>query len=50
MAVEFVSKYYQEAPDHVTSPALAKAGPGIDLIIDSHSHSFFEEPLKVGNT
>jgi 5'-nucleotidase/UDP-sugar diphosphatase len=40
----------QEAPDHATSPALAEAVPGIDIIIDGHSHSFFEEPLKVGNT
>jgi 5'-nucleotidase/UDP-sugar diphosphatase len=40
----------QEAPDHVTSPTLAEAVPGIDIIIDGHSHSFFEEPLKVGNT
>jgi 5'-nucleotidase/UDP-sugar diphosphatase len=40
----------QEAPDHVTSPALAEAVPDIDIIIDGHSHSFFEEPRKVGNT
>jgi 5'-nucleotidase/UDP-sugar diphosphatase len=40
----------QEAPDHVTSPALAEAVPDIDIIIDGHSHSFFEEPHKVGNT
>jgi 5'-nucleotidase/UDP-sugar diphosphatase len=40
----------KEAPDHVTSPALAEAVPDIDIIIDGHSHSFFEEPLKVGNT
>jgi 5'-nucleotidase/UDP-sugar diphosphatase len=40
----------QEAPDHVTSLALAEAVPGIDIIIDAHSHSFFEEPRKVGDT
>ncbi|MDR0639873.1 MAG: 5'-nucleotidase C-terminal domain-containing protein [Spirochaetaceae bacterium] len=40
----------REAPDHVTSPALAQAVPDIDIIIDGHSHSLFEEPLKVGGT
>jgi 5'-nucleotidase/UDP-sugar diphosphatase len=24
--------------------------PGIDIIIDGHSHSFYAEPLKIGNT
>ena len=37
----------QEAPDHITSPALAAAVPGIDIIVDGHSHSFFEAPRKV---
>ncbi|MDR2798730.1 MAG: 5'-nucleotidase C-terminal domain-containing protein [Treponema sp.] len=40
----------KEAPDHITSPELAAAVPGIDIIVDGHSHSFFEEPLKVDNT
>jgi 5'-nucleotidase/UDP-sugar diphosphatase len=37
-------------PDHITSPELAAAVPGIDIIVDGHSHSFFEAPKKVGNT
>lgn len=40
----------QEAPDHVTSTALAAAVPGIDIITDGHSHTYMETPLKVGNT
>ncbi|MDR0669445.1 MAG: 5'-nucleotidase C-terminal domain-containing protein [Treponema sp.] len=40
----------KEGPDHITSPELAAAVPGIDIIIDGHSHSFFEAPRKVGNT
>jgi 5'-nucleotidase/UDP-sugar diphosphatase len=40
----------KEAPDHITSPELAAAVPGIDIIIDGHSHSFFEAPKKVGDT
>ncbi|MDR0388120.1 MAG: 5'-nucleotidase C-terminal domain-containing protein [Treponema sp.] len=39
-----------EAPDHVTSPDLAAAVPGIDIIVDGHSHSFFEAPRREGNT
>jgi 5'-nucleotidase/UDP-sugar diphosphatase len=39
-----------EAPDHITSPDLAAAVPGIDIIVDGHSHSFFETPKRVGNT
>jgi 5'-nucleotidase/UDP-sugar diphosphatase len=40
----------QELDDHVTSPVLAAQVPGIDIIVDGHSHSFFEKPKKVGNT
>ncbi|MDR1301484.1 MAG: 5'-nucleotidase C-terminal domain-containing protein [Treponema sp.] len=40
----------KEAPDHITSPELAAAVPGIDIIVDGHSHSFFEAPLKVDTT
>jgi 5'-nucleotidase/UDP-sugar diphosphatase len=40
----------KETPDHITSPDLAAAVPGIDIIIDGHSHSFFEAPKKVGDT
>jgi 5'-nucleotidase/UDP-sugar diphosphatase len=40
----------KESPDHVTSPELAAAVPGIDIIVDGHSHTKFEAPEKVGNT
>jgi 5'-nucleotidase/UDP-sugar diphosphatase len=40
----------KEGPDHITSPELAAAVPGIDIIVDGHSHSFFEAPKKAGNT
>jgi len=40
----------KEMPDHITSVDLAGAVPGIDVIIDGHSHSFLKEPLKSGNT
>ncbi|MDR0557960.1 MAG: 5'-nucleotidase C-terminal domain-containing protein [Treponema sp.] len=40
----------KETPDHITSPELAAAAPGIDIIVDGHSHSFFAEPKKVGDT
>jgi 5'-nucleotidase/UDP-sugar diphosphatase len=38
----------KEAPDHITSPELAAAVPGIDIIVDGHSHSFMEKPLRSG--
>jgi 5'-nucleotidase/UDP-sugar diphosphatase len=40
----------KEMPDHITSTELANAVPGIDIIIDGHSHSFMDKPLKAGNT
>jgi 5'-nucleotidase/UDP-sugar diphosphatase len=40
----------KEAPDHVTSPELAEAVEGIDIIIDGHSHTFMESPVKVNGT
>ncbi|MDR1251266.1 MAG: 5'-nucleotidase C-terminal domain-containing protein [Treponema sp.] len=39
-----------ESDVHVTSPLLAASVPGIDIIVDGHSHSFFEAPRKVGDT
>ncbi|MDR2402415.1 MAG: 5'-nucleotidase C-terminal domain-containing protein [Spirochaetaceae bacterium] len=38
----------KEAPDHITSMELAEAVPGIDIIVDGHSHSFMEAPKKAG--
>ncbi|MDR0719627.1 MAG: 5'-nucleotidase C-terminal domain-containing protein [Treponema sp.] len=40
----------KEDAGHITSPELAEAVPGIDIIVDGHSHSFFEAPKKVGDT
>jgi 5'-nucleotidase/UDP-sugar diphosphatase len=40
----------KEAPDHITSLELARAVPGIDAIIDGHSHSYITEPYLVNNT
>jgi 5'-nucleotidase/UDP-sugar diphosphatase len=40
----------KESPTHVTSPELAAAVPGIDIIVDGHSHTFMERPLRQGNT
>ena len=40
----------KESPDHITSPELAVAVPGIDIIIDGHSHSYFEQPKQIGET
>jgi len=40
----------KEAADHITSPELAEAVPGIDIIVDGHSHTFMERPLRTGNT
>jgi 5'-nucleotidase/UDP-sugar diphosphatase len=40
----------KEDAEHITSPELAEAVPGIDIIVDGHSHSFFEAPKKAGDT
>jgi 5'-nucleotidase/UDP-sugar diphosphatase len=40
----------KEGPDHITSRELAAAVPGIDIIVDGHSHSFMEAPIRAGAT
>jgi 5'-nucleotidase/UDP-sugar diphosphatase len=40
----------KEAEDHITSIELASAVEGIDVIVDAHSHSFFEIPKRIENT
>jgi len=42
----------RETDSHITSVDLAKAfeGIGIDVIVDGHSHSYFEIPRRAGDT
>jgi len=40
----------KETEDHITSFDLAAEVEGIDVIIDAHSHSFFEIPKRIGDT
>jgi len=40
----------KEYDDHVTSLELAEAVPGIDIIVDGHSHSLFSQVKYAGNT
>jgi 5'-nucleotidase/UDP-sugar diphosphatase len=40
----------KEAEDHITSVELASAVEGIDIIVDGHSHSYFEMPKRIGDT
>jgi len=40
----------KEAPDHITSIELASTVEGIDILVDAHSHSYFEIPKRAGNT
>ena len=40
----------KESADHVTSHELAAAVPGIDIIVDGHSHTKQEAPFNAGGT
>jgi 5'-nucleotidase/UDP-sugar diphosphatase len=40
----------KETENHITSVELASAVEGIDIIVDGHSHSFFEMPKRIGDT
>jgi len=40
----------KEAEDHITSVDLATAVEGINILVDGHSHSYFEMPKKAGDT
>ena len=40
----------KETLDHVTSVELAAAVPGIDIIVDGHSHTLFQTPRQEGDT
>jgi len=39
----------KETEDHITSVELARAVPGIDIIVDGHSHTFMETPHETGS-
>jgi 5'-nucleotidase/UDP-sugar diphosphatase len=40
----------KETQDHVTTIELPQRVPGIDIIVDGHSRTFMESPVKAGNT
>jgi len=40
----------KESPDHITSIELARAVPGIDIIVDGHSHSYMDGAKEAGGT
>ena len=40
----------KETQDHITSIDLAKAVPGIDIIVDGHSHTYMAAPRESGST
>jgi len=40
----------EEAPNHVTSTELAEIVEGIDIIVDGHSHTYMDAPVKVEDT
>ena len=40
----------QETNEHITSVELGRRVEGIDIIVDGHSHSFMEEPIRTGDT
>ncbi|MFI3258095.1 MAG: 5'-nucleotidase C-terminal domain-containing protein [Spirochaetales bacterium] len=40
----------QESADHITSYAVINAVDGIDIFIDGHSHTYFEEPVLENGT
>lgn len=42
--------FIRSTSDFVTSRRLAEAVEGIDILVDGHSHSYLEQPLRVGNT
>jgi 5'-nucleotidase/UDP-sugar diphosphatase len=40
----------KETDDHITSLDLVRAVPGIDIIVDGHSHAYLEVPIEIGKT
>lgn len=42
--------FTETTPDFLTSQKLAAQVNGIDIIVDGHSHSYINEPLRINNT
>ena len=42
--------FVESTPGFVTSTLLAEQVEGIDILVDGHSHSYIEQPVKVGKT
>lgn len=42
--------FTETTPDFLTSVKLAEQVDGIDIIVDGHSHSYIDKPLRVNNT
>lgn len=42
--------FTKTTPDFITSLKLAAAVDGIDILVDGHSHSYVERPVRVNNT
>lgn len=42
--------FTETTPDFITSTKLAEQVEGFDILVDGHSHSYIEEPVKVKNT
>jgi len=40
----------KETDDHVTSVMLAESVRGIDIIVDGHSHTYMQAPIRAGDT
>ncbi|MCI5706763.1 MAG: 5'-nucleotidase C-terminal domain-containing protein [Odoribacter sp.] len=42
--------FTESTPEYITSQKLAAAVEGIDILVDGHSHSYIEKPLRVNET
>lgn len=42
--------FSETTPDFITSYKLAEQVEGIDILVDGHSHSFIQEPVRINHT
>lgn len=42
--------FTESDPDYITSQKLAAEVEGIDILVDGHSHSYIEKPLRINDT